>query len=117
MTMCTLAGLRQVAIALVGDDDRRAGFGDQEIRAGDADIGGRNFSRSTPRASASSACGSVRSRAGSDGCARGGNRLHLILREMHGRGDDVRGVSPRSWMMYSPRSVSTGRMPLASRWR
>ena len=32
-------GLRQVAIALVGDDDRRAGLGHQEIRAGDADIG------------------------------------------------------------------------------
>ncbi len=35
--------LRQVAIALVGDDDRRAGFGDQEIGAGDADIGGEKF--------------------------------------------------------------------------
>ena len=31
--------LRQVAIALVGDDDRGAGLGDQEIGAGDADIG------------------------------------------------------------------------------
>ena len=26
------------------------------------------------------------------------------------------GGSWRSWMMYSPRSVSTGVMPLASRW-
>ena len=33
-------GLRQVAIALVGDDDAAAGLGDQEIGAGDADIGG-----------------------------------------------------------------------------
>ena len=32
--------LRQVAVALVGDDDRRAGLGDEEIRAGDADVGG-----------------------------------------------------------------------------
>src|SRR5688572_28337129 len=26
------------------------------------------------------------------------------------------GASPRSWMMYSPRSVSIGSMPLAARW-
>ena len=26
------------------------------------------------------------------------------------------GISPRSWMMYSPRSVSTGVMPFAARW-
>ncbi len=41
MTMWILRqDLRQVAIALVGDDDRGAGLGDQEIGAGDADIGG-----------------------------------------------------------------------------
>ena len=33
-------GLRQVAVALVGDDDAGAGLGDQEIGTGDADIGG-----------------------------------------------------------------------------
>ncbi len=33
-------GLGEVAVALVGDDGGRAGFGDQEIGAGDADIGG-----------------------------------------------------------------------------
>ena len=39
--MCALRqDLRQVAVALVGDDDRGAGLGDEEIRAGDADIGG-----------------------------------------------------------------------------
>ena len=32
-------GLGQIAIALVGDDDAGAGLGDQEVRAGDADIG------------------------------------------------------------------------------
>ena len=41
-TICTLGqDLRQVAVALVGDDDRGAGLGDEEIRAGDADIGGK----------------------------------------------------------------------------
>ena len=35
--------LREIAVALVGDDDRRARFRDQEIRAGDADIGGEKF--------------------------------------------------------------------------
>ena len=31
--------LREVAVALVGDDDRGAGLGDEEVGAGDADIG------------------------------------------------------------------------------
>jgi holo-[acyl-carrier protein] synthase len=31
--------LGEIAVALVGDDDARAGLGDQEVRAGDADIG------------------------------------------------------------------------------
>ena len=35
--------LRQIAVAFVGDDDRRAGFGDEEVRAGDADVGGEEF--------------------------------------------------------------------------
>ena len=35
--------LREVAVAFVGDDDRRSGLGDQEIRAGDADVGGEKF--------------------------------------------------------------------------
>ncbi len=34
-------GLRQVAVALIGDDDARAGFGNQEIGPGDADFGGK----------------------------------------------------------------------------
>jgi len=36
-------GLRQVAIALIRHDDGGAGFRDQEIRPGDADIGGEEF--------------------------------------------------------------------------
>ena len=35
--------LGQVAVALVGDDDAAAGLGDQEVGAGDADIGGEEF--------------------------------------------------------------------------
>ena len=31
--------LREIAIALVGDDDRRSRFGDKEVRAGYADVG------------------------------------------------------------------------------
>ena len=35
--------LREVAVALVGDDDRRSGFGDEEVRAGDPDVGGEEL--------------------------------------------------------------------------
>jgi hypothetical protein len=35
--------LRQVAVALIGDDDAGAGLGDEKIRAGDADIGGEEL--------------------------------------------------------------------------
>ena len=49
--MCTFGqGLRQVAVALVGDDDRGAGLGDQEVRAGDADVGGEEAARAGSRA-------------------------------------------------------------------
>ena len=42
--MCTRGKrLGEVAIALVGDDDAAAGLGDQEVGAGDADIGGEEF--------------------------------------------------------------------------
>ena len=36
-------GLGQVAVALVGDDHRTAGFRDQEVGAGDPDIGGQEL--------------------------------------------------------------------------
>ena len=45
-------GLRQIAVALVGDDDAGAGLGDQKIGAGDPDIGGEEFAaaaRCAPR--------------------------------------------------------------------
>ncbi len=35
--------LREIAVALVGDDDAAARLGDQEVGAGDADIGGEEF--------------------------------------------------------------------------
>ncbi len=36
-------GLRQVAVAFIGDDDAAAGFGDQEVGPGDADIRRQEF--------------------------------------------------------------------------
>ncbi len=42
--------LRQVAVALVGDDDRGAGLGDEKIRARDADIGGKKALAQNARA-------------------------------------------------------------------
>ena len=41
--------------------------------------------------------------------------LHLRSVQMERGRDDALGFSLRSWMMYSPRSVSTGVMPLFSR--
>ena len=35
--------LGQVAVALVGDDDRGPGLGDEEIGAGDPDVGGEEL--------------------------------------------------------------------------
>ncbi len=44
MTICMRGKRRgQVAVALIGDDHRRARLGDQQIGAGDADIGGKEF--------------------------------------------------------------------------
>ena len=52
----------------------------------------RNFSRRMVRASASSAVGSLRSRAAGRSVMRAAEiRLDLILGQMHGRRDDVRG--------------------------
>ena len=69
----------------------------------------RNFARSTWRASASSCSGSAR--------LRSGGRSRCALRNSCSTSFAVRwiagammweGASPRNWMMYSPRSVSTG---------
>src|SRR5262245_66351925 len=35
--------LSEVAVALIGDDHRRAGLGNKKVRAGDADIGGEKL--------------------------------------------------------------------------
>ena len=63
--MCALGqDLREVAVALVGDDDRGPGLGDQEVRAGDADVGGQELGAQHLRASASNCSGSARPRSG-----------------------------------------------------
>ena len=75
----------------------------------------RNFSRKMPRASASSCSGCERSRpAGRSRCAlrksaSTSSRVTWIAGAMM-----CEGASPRSWMMYSPRSVSIASMPSAS---
>jgi L-lactate dehydrogenase complex protein LldF len=74
------------------------------------------FARSSPRASLSSASSAPRSRSG--------GRSVCALRNAASTWGTVTctagammwlGVSPRSWMMYSPRSVSTGLMPFSAR--
>ena len=83
--------LRQVAVALVGDDDRGAGLGDEEVGAGDADVGLRGSARAArARASSSSAAGSLRSRSGRQlGVDAAEVRLDLLLGQVHRRRDDV----------------------------
>ena len=83
--------LGQVAVALVGDDDRGAGLGDEEVRAGDADIGGEEF-----LAQHAARLGEQAGRLGQIAVGRQMGvdaaevRLDLLLGEMHGRRDDVR---------------------------
>ena len=117
-TMCTLGRvLREVAVALVGDDHRGAGLGDQEVRPGDADLGGEEFlaqDACAPRPGARPArrdCGPS-----ADGCGRGGSPASICaLRRCTAGMMMCDGISWRSWMMYSPRSVSIGAMPFCSR--
>ena len=111
---CTRGSERdEPAVALVRDEADRSGRGDAEVRAGDADVGvqerlaklsarglrqrlqlGRNRASPRPRDSSSATCSAVFSIAGATMCT---------------------GCSPASWRMYSPRSVSTGVTPTASR--
>ena len=42
--------LREIAVALVGDDDRRAGLGDEKIRARNADIRRKELARASTAA-------------------------------------------------------------------
>ena len=85
-------GLRQVAIALVGDDDDAAGLGDQEIGAGDADIGGEEFlAQLGARLGQRVSRGSSRTRVGWQmRVRRGGSRPRPVLAvQMEGGRDDV----------------------------
>jgi hypothetical protein len=100
--------LGEVAVAFIGDDDGGAGLGDEESCAGDADIRGRKRSREL---------------AARFGQQRGrllevavGSRWVWTRRKSASTWSRLTwtagammwlGVSPRSWMMYSPRSVST----------
>ena len=82
--------LREVAIALIGDDDRGAGLGDQEVGAGDADIGGKVF-----RTQHAACLVEQRFRFGKIArCRQMGVDaaeigLDLFLVEVHGRRDDM----------------------------
>ena len=83
--------LRQIAIALIGDDDRSAGLGDEKIGAGDADVGGEEFFAQIVRASASSETGSAEiARCRQIRVRPKKVRCDLIAGEMHRRRDDVR---------------------------
>ena len=68
----------------------------------------RNFSRSTRRAIM--VCFSITvSRSHAE--LLGEHVGHVVARLVQRRGDDVIRPLARSWMMYSPRSVSTGSRP------
>ena len=83
--------LREIAVALVGDDDRRAGFRDQEIRAGDADIGRKKLFAQHGAGLGEQAFGrgeiAILVEIDMDAAEV---LLHLFLVEMHRRRDDVR---------------------------
>ena len=101
--------LRQVAVALVGHDHGRAGFGDQEVGAGDADIGGQELlaqhlarlvdqgARLLQRPVRSSVVWTFMKLSATSSLLRWTAGAMMWL-----------GASLRSWMIYSPRSVSTG---------
>ena len=84
--------LREVAVALVGDDNRGAGLGDEEIRAGDADIGGEEpVAQDGARLREQSLRFdqvAVRRQVGVHAAEVG---LDLLFGEVHRRHDDVRG--------------------------
>ena len=84
-------GLREVAVALIGDDDRGAGLGHQKVRTRDADIG-REEAIAQDHARFGEQClvlfeiavgGQMRVHAAEVS-------LDLVLGEMHRRHDDVR---------------------------
>ena len=100
--------MRQVGVALVGDDDGRAGLGDEEVGAGDADVGGKEFLAQDAARFADQCFGSARSRSGGRWPWRRRNSSATSPSRRWIAGAMMwLGVSPRIWMMYSPRSVST----------
>jgi hypothetical protein len=81
--------LGQVAIALIGDDDRCAGLGDQQVGAGDADIGLEIFLAQHLARFAEQRAGSERSRSLARCVCTRGSVLDLLTCDMHRRRDDV----------------------------
>ena len=105
-------GGREAGVALVFHHHQRARVGHGEIAAGHAHAGGQIIG---PQ---------VLSGDGRQGGVFGGVRLAQLFveqladfgrREVHGGRDDVDRPLPGSCTMYSPRSVSIGRMPASSR--
>ena len=85
-------GLGQVAVALVGDDDRGPGLGDEEIRAGDADIGGQEAVAQDRARLAEQLLGPRQVAIGGEvavGAAEVG--LDVVAGDVDRRRDDVRG--------------------------
>ncbi len=82
--------LGQIAIAFIGDDDGRSGLGDEKIGAGDADIGGEEF---RPEHGARFVAQLARLGDAALGIEGGVARLegrgHVLLGQVHGRGDDM----------------------------
>ncbi len=106
---------RQVGVAFVGDDDGRAGLGDEKVGAGDADVGRKKFL-------AQHAARLRHEGLGARKIAVGG-QVAVVAAEVGGDVVGPRwiagairwlGLSPRIWMMYSPRSVSTTSSAAAS---
>ena len=84
--------LREVAVALVGDDDRGPGLGDEEIGAGDADVGGEElFAQDVARLGEHMLGLSDRSRSrGRCRCALRKSASTSLARDVDRRRDDVR---------------------------
>ena len=112
-TMWTLRQrLGEVAVALVGDDDRGARLGDEEIGPRDADVGleellaqhGARLAHELSRLLERAALGQVLVEAAEVG-------LDLLLREVQDGRDDVARRLVADLRRYSPRSVSTTSRP------
>ena len=85
-------GLGQVAVALVGDDDRRPGLGDEEIGAGQADVGGKKAVAQDRARLAEQLLGPRKVAVGREiamDAAEVG--LDVVAGDVDRRGDDVRG--------------------------